>query len=143
MIVGAFLSAAFFLITTSQRDRERNDLLENERFMASKVSWLFYGVRPNKIWSVGPVIYVQRPNGSYYALSSSNGTLQLAPATDTNGDSIPDAYSGGVKLNNNHASVISPQLTVAMVNGQKAVQIQLSLQGKNETRSFVRTEYAQ
>lgn len=145
MIVLQCLTAVFLLINSSQRDRERHDMLESEQFVTEKLNWLFTGVKGTAVWSAqsSTVLYFQNPSGAYQALSVASNQLQLSNASDTNSDGIPDTTSNPNKLTNNHSTVSSPLFEVLTINGQKAAHIHVTMQGVNQTDTFDKVIYLQ
>jgi hypothetical protein len=133
MIVGEFLLSTQLLTESSRKDKERHAVLESERFLSQKLDWLLFGVGANKIWVIGSILYVQRPNGNYYALYRSGNAVMLATAINTDSDPEPETYSQERRLTGNHVSVTSELATVQTVNGQSVLRIQATLQAQNET----------
>ena len=141
MIIGQFLITFQLLSSSSQKDKERHTLIENEQFLHRKIEWLLYGVSPNEIWVIDSTLYVQRATGEYYGLYRNNSTLQLASANNIDSDPEPDSIAVSNKVTNNHITVTSFAVSKQTVNGQTAVHVQATLQGRNGTINFDKTMY--
>jgi Tfp pilus assembly protein PilE len=144
MILSAFLATSNYLIISSQRDRERHALVENENFLTRKIEWMIYGATTAQITpssGSATTLQVQRSCSDLAKLTLANGALQYTK--NSNADCVLDASDPAFNLSNSHVQISNFQVDRITANSQQALQVQFTLTGQYNTRSFNKTVYIQ
>lgn len=133
IIVGVFVMFSGYLIRSTERDRESQSVVTNQRFVEDKMESLLYGITSANIWpgsGSDTVLYYRESGGSFKAIHLSNGKIYLSSASDTNNDGTPETVGSGSPLTNSHVTASGVTVDRLTTNGQQVVRFQASLQGK-------------
>lgn len=137
LIVGAFLTASYNLITSSQHDRERLALQENERFIIHRINQSLYGATISQITpsnGSSSSLTIQKSCSDLIRLELVNNALVLR--RNSNGDCSITAADQNYPLTNSHATVSNVLFEAKQINSQPAIRFQSTLTNQNITRTI-------
>ncbi len=144
VIIGAFFLTSNFFLLARDRDQERAEVYENQRFLTQKIETLLSGATADIVLpasGTGTVLGVGQGNGTYKSLHLTGTNLSLGIGTDVNNDKIIDSYSSDVAITNTHVTISNFSIQRLLLNSQSAFQIQATFQGKYNLILYTKTEY--
>lgn len=141
MIMGSVFATVHYFSNTRMRNRDRETVLTNERFLGMKIEALFNGVTAASVspqTGTANEIQVTRNGMLQFVLDQNASGVRLR--RDSNGDgSVADEVS--TTLTNQHVTVTGFLATRTIENGQPVVLIEATLSGSQYSRIFVKKVY--